>query len=79
MRQLCSKRQFLSIVTCTTAASHDSEHLHDNRGREVREEHGQHHDAESAADEQANDAIELGKELGADKLRLEKENRISSD
>ena len=50
--------------------SHDAEHLHGDRGCEVGEEHGQHHDAEGAADEHTNDAVELGEELWADKLGL---------
>ena len=57
--------------------SHNSEDLHDDRAREVRQKHGQHEDAECAADDDAEDAVELGEELGADKLRLKKQKRSS--
>ena len=50
--------------------SQDSEDLHRDRAGEVRNEHGQHEDAECAAKDHAADAVEFGEELGADKLRL---------
>ena len=55
--------------------SQDSEDLHSDRAGEVRNEHGQHEDAECAAKDHAADAVEFGEELGADKLRLYKENK----
>lgn len=47
------------IVGC----SHDAEHLHHDGRANVTEEHGQHEKAECAAEEDAEDAVDLGEEF----------------
>lgn len=47
------------IVGC----SHDAEHLHHDGRANVTEEHGQHEKAECAAEEHAEDAVDLGEEF----------------
>ena len=50
--------------------SHDAKHLHEKGRRDVADEHRCHEDAQAAAEEHADDAVELPEELWADKLRL---------
>ena len=51
-------------------SSHDAENFHHNCRREVTEQHRQHHDAQGAAEDHAEDAVELGQEFRANKLCL---------
>ena len=49
--------------------SHNAEHLHHEGGADVTEDHRGHEDAEGAAEEQADDAVDLSQEFGAHELR----------
>jgi len=48
--------------------SHDAEHLHHDGGANLTDQHGEHKDAERAAEEHAEHAIDLGEELGTHEL-----------
>ena len=50
--------------------SHDTEHLHEDCAGQVTEDHGSHEDAERAAQDDADDAVELAKEFGSNELSL---------
>ena len=57
-------------------SSLESENLEANNGHSITEHHWDAHDAEQAAQDDADDAGELGQEFGAHELTLEQNNIV---
>ena len=56
-----------SVIVCVF--SHNAKHLHKDGGADVANDHRRHEDAEGAAEEETDDAVDLCQEFRAHQLR----------